>query len=190
MHPGSMAEDGMDHGRFEKYSKVISGHYHTQSQYDNVHYVGTPYELTWIDYNDPKGFWVLDTDNLEMEFVRNPHTMFARIEYHDGIETGFDFSSLTEKYVKLIITDKNDDKKLQKFVDKINSASPTDLKIIDRVINDAVTEAVGSTKADMVSTQSMIESAVETMDLHLDKSRLKRHVISTYAEAIAALNTV
>lgn len=46
---------------FNKYDVVFSGHYHIASRKGNIVYVGTPYQLTWIDCNVEKSVIVLDT---------------------------------------------------------------------------------------------------------------------------------
>ena len=46
--------------------------------------------MMWSDYNDVKGFHILDTETREMEFIANPYQMFYRIKYDDS-QTDFDF---------------------------------------------------------------------------------------------------
>lgn len=189
MHRGSMAEDGMDHKLFSKYDKIISGHYHTQSEQDNVQYTGTPYELTWIDHDDPKGFWVFDTETQNMEFIRNPYTLYAKISYTDDMYDSFDYASVSDKFVKVFVTDKETSKKLQKFVDKLLAQKPIDVKVVDNIIVESVSTALGSTKS-LTSTQDMIESVVENMDVSIDKQKLKRYVLDTYSEALSISNAL
>ena len=55
---------------FKRYQMTISGHYHTPNVYENnIHYIGTPYQMSFNDINSDRGFWVLDTSDLSMEFV-------------------------------------------------------------------------------------------------------------------------
>jgi DNA repair exonuclease SbcCD nuclease subunit len=83
MFRGVESHDGLPVSMFEKYERVCSGHYHTRSSRENIDYVGTPYEMMWQDYNDPKGFHVFDTDTRKMKFIANPRSIFHRIEYND-----------------------------------------------------------------------------------------------------------
>lgn len=78
-HRGTVSTVGHSHSDYSKFDLVISGHYHTHSIRDNVHYTATPYELTWVDYKDPKGFWVFD--GSEMKRVLNKRSMFHVWEY-------------------------------------------------------------------------------------------------------------
>jgi len=86
MMKGVNSHDGMKSDFLDKYDDVFSGHFHTQSKSGNVRYTGTPYELFWNDYADPKGFWIFDTDTKQVEFVENTIHMFHKIFYDDSKE--------------------------------------------------------------------------------------------------------
>lgn len=188
LHPGTMAETGIDHKIFSRYETVFSGHYHTQSKRDNIVYTGTPYELTWVDCNDPKGFWVYDTVTSEYEFIRNPNKLFEKIDYVDDLS--YDFSNATSKYVKVIVADKISQKKFDNFIFNLWMAKPIDVKIIESSVVEAVAIAVNSNKVDMVSTQSVIESVIESVDTQLDKNVLKKRIMSKYQEALSITNSL
>jgi len=67
------SEHGLDASAF-KSIQMYSGHYHIKQDSGNIHYVGTPYQLDWNDFNTLKGFHVLDTETLECEFIENKTT--------------------------------------------------------------------------------------------------------------------
>jgi DNA repair exonuclease SbcCD nuclease subunit len=70
MDKGNVCDHGLDKKILSKYDIVLSGHFHHKSTNDNITYVGTPYEMTWSDYNDSKGFHIFDTNTREIEFVK------------------------------------------------------------------------------------------------------------------------
>lgn len=180
LSPGNEAESGMDHKLFSNYDIVFSGHYHTQSKKDNVQYTGTPYELTWVDCDDPKGFWVLDTETLDYEFVRNPYTIFKRVEYVEGMD--FDFADVKNHFVKLIVVKKDDQKKFDRFLATLNASGAHDIKVIESSYVAAVSDAVGR-KVDAVSTLAIIDAVVQELNTPLDKSLIKQKIMSLYQEA-------
>lgn len=180
MYAGTIATSGMNHKLFSKYTKVFSGHYHTISETDNILYTGTPCELTWGDYGDPKGFWVLDTETGDLEHIRNPYTLFEKISYVEGMS--YDFTQVSEKYVKIVVVDKTDQKKFDTFVDNVNMNKPHDVKIIETSVVQSVTDSVKLT--DLVTTQDMLIGVVDNIDTNLDKSRLKHYVLEMYTEAM------
>ncbi|QBX32730.1 endonuclease subunit [Aeromonas phage Asfd_1] len=63
------------------YEKVVSGHFHTQSDGGNIHYIGTPYTITAGDEDEPRGFWELDTDTRQFVFIPNQKTWHKRLVY-------------------------------------------------------------------------------------------------------------
>lgn len=67
------SEHGLSAADF-KSIQMYSGHYHIKQDVGNIHYVGTPYQLDWNDFNTLKGFHVLDTETLECEFIENTTT--------------------------------------------------------------------------------------------------------------------
>ena len=105
MYRGMESHEGLSKETFEKFDMVFSGHYHHRSDDGHIYYLGNPYELTWQDFNDPRGFHLYDLATRELEFVRNPYTMFARIEYNDKDQepTDLDALDLNQTYVKLIV---------------------------------------------------------------------------------------
>lgn len=186
LYPGVFAEHGADHKDFSKYERVFSGHYHTRSTKDNILYVGTPYELTWADLDDPKGFHVFDTETHETTFIRNEHTLHTKIAYSEGMS--IDLDQIKDHYVKLIVSDKGSVKKFDAFVNMLESASPLDLKIIESAkIEKSDTECVTSA---VLSTRSLLQSYIETASTSLDKSVLSKSVLARFAEAEQILNSL
>jgi len=64
-HKGSFAIEGHSMSMFKAFQKVFSGHFHHRSTTGNVTYLGNPYEITWSDYNDKRGFHIYDTETME-----------------------------------------------------------------------------------------------------------------------------
>lgn len=67
------SEHGIDRSVF-KNLPVFSGHYHIKQDVGNIHYIGTPYQLDWNDFNTIKGFGVVETETMYMWFIENEST--------------------------------------------------------------------------------------------------------------------
>ena len=52
---------------------TYSGHFHLRRYYEssNIFYIGTPSQINWSDYNETKGFHVLDVESGHLEFIEN-----------------------------------------------------------------------------------------------------------------------
>jgi len=80
--PGVISSHGSDAGVY-KGKRVLSGHYHTSSNKNNVHYLGVCEQMTWSDFNTKKGYYVLD-EKLNLEFIENcTSDKFLKIYYND-----------------------------------------------------------------------------------------------------------
>ena len=59
MMKGTVNAHGMSVDLFDRFDGVYSGHFHTKSSKNNIHYLGSQMEFFWNDAHDPKYFHVL-----------------------------------------------------------------------------------------------------------------------------------
>ena len=136
-----ISHSGLDQSIFKDYKYVFSGHYHTKSSNENIYYIGTQYQLTWNDYNEEKGFYVLK-DNYKLEFIPNKVCpSFVKIFYNNGelkqiglstkeIITEEEAIKITEQnYVRLYTISCMDQYKLDNFHSSLSIVSKNDYKI-------------------------------------------------------------
>lgn len=177
MHPaGSPAESGLSIDTFRQQELVLSGHFHTQSKTANVQYVGNPFEFTWADYNDPRGFWILDTDTLGMEFVRNPEPMFVMLAYdNDDVKSlkSANIEQYKDKFVKILVMNKDSQKDFDRWLEKFYTCAPFEVQVIEatQVLTGELTQE--QIEANAKSTDVIISSYCDTVD-ELDESTRKQ----------------
>jgi DNA repair exonuclease SbcCD nuclease subunit len=83
MYKGHENDEGFDPKIFEKFDLVCSGHFHHRSSNGNINYLGNPYELTWADFEDPRGFHIFDTSTRELDFIPNRNeTYISQYRFH------------------------------------------------------------------------------------------------------------
>lgn len=103
-----------------KKTPVFSGHFHLRRYYSNVFYVGTPYQNDWSDYEELKGFHILDLETDDLDFIENKvsykhlkvylnnETKVVEI-FGDGevkqltVDSKFDFSIFKNNKLKIFI---------------------------------------------------------------------------------------
>lgn len=181
MMRGIENHDGMDRSVLAKYKKVYSGHFHTKSDQDNVMYLGTPYELFWNDYNDPKGFYIFDTETHEIEFIQNKDPMFIKFYYDDSKDVKIDSSQVKDKYVKLVVLNKKDFSLFDKVVDGLYNNNPAELKIIEDMSE--FEAEVADDNLNIEDTLSLLSDYVDAVDTDADKVKLKTILKELYVEA-------
>ena len=184
MYRGMESHDGLDKSIFEKFDLVFSGHYHHRSSDKHIHYLGNPYELTWQDYNDPRGFHLFDTDTRRLEFIPNPYRMFERLEYDDKEAEPIDLDviDLKNMYVKLIVLNKTDFYKFDKFIAKLYNKGCADIKIVEDMSE--FNEGEIGEEISLEDTVSVLTHYIDSITTDVDKEQIKTFMQGLYTEAV------
>lgn len=184
MQRGIECKDGMDASTFAKFDMVLSGHFHTKSQNNNIHYLGSQMEFFWSDCNDKKYFHVLDTDTRELTAVENPITLFEKILYDDtsSKQALTNVSHLDNKFVKVIVVNKSKPAEFEKLIDRINSKKIYGLQIAENFQDFAGTQ-VEDENISVESTDKLLYTYIDAVDTDLDKDRIKNKVHELMVEA-------
>ena len=168
-HIGSWNQEGLESDVFDKFDFAFSGHFHHKSDNGTVYYLGNPYEITWSDYKDPRGFHIFDTSTRHLEFIQNPYRMFHKIYYNDDDET---FETITERdyneykntYVKVVIQKKTNPFWFDTMLDKLYEVDVSDLVVVENF-------------ADFdISDDDIIDEAQDTLTIlskHVDSLNVK-----------------
>lgn len=187
MHGGAICNHGMNPSVFSKFEKVLSGHFHHKSKQKNIQYLGSPYEMTWSDYGDMKGFYILDTETREMEFVPNPIRMFEKIFYVDSGKTmeqvlDFDPEQYADKHIKIILKDKTNDYVFEKFLEKLQTVNVLKIQVVDdnRNLPNIPEDHIINEAED---TLTILRKHVDAMDVE-EGDALKSILESFYNEAL------
>ena len=185
MHRGQIADGSYDKKLFSRFDTVFSGHYHHKSDDGQIFYLGTPYEITWNDWNDPKGFHIFDTETRELERIVNPYTIFKKI-YYDDTQNDYskhDVEQYKEHYVKLIVVNKKDLYKFDLFVDRLLKTDAYEVKIIEDFseldASNVSDDIINNTEENL----TLLDKYIDELDVTLDKDRLKNTMKTLYNEA-------
>lgn len=189
MNRGQLCDVGMDHKLFSKYEHIFSGHFHHKSDYGNILYLGCPYEFTWTDYNDPRGFHTFDTKTYNLKFVQNKDYLFYKVEYDDLEKEGylktFDMSLYKDKYVKLVVVHKTDVAQFDKLVTMLHSAGCADFKIVED-LNDFDVD-FDDEELETEDSMELVDSYIDVFPFEGDKTKLKKMMKTLYIEALSVL---
>lgn len=185
MMKGMLCEHGLDRATVSSFEQVYSGHFHHPSEYGNIKYLGAPYEMVWSDYKGKRGFHVLDTKTRRLKHIKNPHTIFHKLEYEDSDLTiddvnGLDLTSLTNTYVKVVVKSKNNPYIFDAFIDRLQQANPADLKIVEM---SAFALDEGTVWDDIPDSLSLMKRWIEESTIKVDKKKVQAELISIWSEA-------
>ncbi len=185
MYRGQYSENGWDKELFRRFDTVFSGHFHHKSDDGQIYYLGTPYQIFWNDFDDPKGFHIFDTETRELERIINPHTLFKKIYYDDTKENydSHDVEQYKEKYVKLIVVNKKDLYDFDKFVDRLLAADAYEVKIIEDFSDLDASNVPDDIVENTEDTMTLLDRYVDELDITLSKDRLKNTMRTLYNEA-------
>ena len=140
--------------------------------------------MFWNDVNDNRGFILFDTKTHEIEYVNNPHTLFAVIPYEDTKHQLFDATQYAGKIVKVVVRKKTNQRNFDKFLDKLFNVGLIDLKVVE---NFNVTETEDFDVSDVEeNTLSILSRYVDDADFEesaLEKDAIKALISEIYMEA-------
>jgi len=178
MYRGQVMDHGADPAPFSKFRQVFSGHYHHRSSKGNIHYLGAPYEMTWGDYDDPRGFHIWDTESGELEFIENPYKMHKKVHYEPGLAV----PDVRDSIVKVILPANRDPFRTDAFITALETQGVADLKAVEDHLN-----------LDVVSAEEVVADS-DTLDIirdcvndikacSVDKGLLTGLLVNLYKEA-------
>ena len=189
MYRGMPSSEGLSRELFRRFDFTFSGHYHHRSNADGIYYLGNPYELTWQDYNDTRGFHVFDLSTRQLSFIPNTNVMFHKIVYDDKEEsiteiTSKDLSKYTNTYVKVVVVNKINPHLFDRFMENLYKVNPIDVTIAEDFTD--LTEGV---EDDMINeaedTLTIINKYVDNIqENHIDNNKLKSVLKELYVEAL------
>ena len=182
MYKGSIVSHGDDRSIFDRFDRVFSGHFHHRSNDGHIYYLGSHGEFTWSDYNDPKGFHVFDTETNHIEFIKNPYTIFKKVWYDDTVAQLVDFRQFNNSIVKVIVQQKTNLIKFDKFIESIEASGPIDLQVVEDHLNLGLeddTDIVSEAEDTLVIFKNYIEKDDEVVN----KPKLYKFIDSLYNEA-------
>lgn len=188
MDRGNVCHDGMERSLFDRFDIVISGHFHHKSSDGLIHYLGSQYEMSWSDYDDPKGFHVFDTKTREVEFIKNPYKMFQKI-YYDDQEQSFeywknkDMTEYKDNMIKVIVVNKQNPYLFDSVIDSLYKVNPIDINIVEDLTDNSV-ENDESIIDQAEDTMTILSKYVDSLTLDVNNDRLKNMMKELYIEAI------
>lgn len=189
MHKGTIAYHGEKKELVEKFSLVMSGHFHHNSFDGKVCYVGNPSEFYWSDYGERKGAHILDTNTLKLDFIQNPYWLYSKIFYDDTVYSydGREHEYYANKIIKLIVQNKKDPYQYDKFVESIENAGPYELQIIEEYKDVNNEEAADIEVNPDDTTLSIMKKHISSVEIkHVKKADVEKFLVELHNMALSS----
>ena len=176
MYRGHVHRDGeFDIGLFSNVENVFSGHFHHRSRKGNVMYLGNPYQLTWGDYDDTRGFHLLNLQTGELKFIPNPNIMFHRLVYDETVQTKKLFTKenlkqYKDRFVKVLVREKNNITMFQKHMNNLISNGPLDVMVLENDMNFSAEEGEQQFSMDEENT---LELCIQSVNRYVQENCLQ-----------------
>lgn len=147
-------------------------------------YLGTPYDITWADAPDDKGFVVLSPETGSETWISNPIKIHQKIVY-DDLDSDYDglqVEGLAGKFVKVIVARADNPKMLERFVGRLqDSSAAARVDVVeashDRIGDDLDDEAAGG--------KDPLTLLLDEIDIrHEGAAGMKKKAHELYAEAM------
>jgi DNA repair exonuclease SbcCD nuclease subunit len=178
---GRESDDGMKSSLFANYSYVFSGHYHTRSKKGNIEYVGSSSELTWADWDDPKGFTVFDMADGSTNFVPLKNAVnFVKLIMNENGEVTESIPEVptVNRYVRVIVEGKPG-KEVEEAIKKIETDALTmEVYYSEEIVVDK-TVTIKEVSIDTL-IEDVVTSSVENEDI---RPAVIKYIDMLYKEA-------
>lgn len=162
----------------EKFSHVISGHYHLYSNKRNITYLGSLCQQTWNDHEIDKFIGIFETENEEINLLKNPFDFFRmiRIKNNEDIKL-FSINDYVGKNVKIYLYIERTIV-IEKFIESIIEVASIVNVIDEQIIS---TTLINDIETSNMSIIELWKQFIETSEFD-DKSKkgINKLFIETY----------
>ena len=182
-------EHGLDSKIFSNFDQVWSGHFHCKSKKSNIMYLGSPYAMSWGEAESDHGFYIIDTKTLDVEFIRNPYSIFHQISYNDKEKDCIEDYNLNKmeinnSFVKIDVIQKENPVLFDQLEQEIREKFPFKLDIRD--VRNYTVSLVNeeNEENEVMDTMKIIDSYYNMIDTKgIDKKEIMSVLKSLYTEA-------
>lgn len=111
---------------FKKFEQVVSGHFHKPQDGENITYLGAPFQHTFNDVDQVRGYYIWENGELEfINFTNSPK--FVIIDSEKIVNNELDLSELKGNIVKVVYTQDHGTVKNNEILEEVYIHKPLQL---------------------------------------------------------------
>lgn len=123
---GVISDQGISYRDFNKFKRVVSGHYHKYQEKGNFTYLGTPFSHSFGEANQDKYIAIWNSDDNSLELIETDFPKHLSIEINADETSTIDVLPLEKHEVRIIL--KGSPEAIKAF------KKPKDVKVIEMPI--------------------------------------------------------
>lgn len=195
LHKNWSFAEGLHYDLLEKFKAIWSGHYHLKLKIGNFKYLGTPYQLSWMDVNHEKGFFIFNTDNERLSFIENSLKIYNVIDYDNNLDIDkFDYKQYSESYVRVVLNNSIDGyNKFDLFIKRLEDCGAYDVKVDEKFYESLKSGGdIIETEVDFKNEESTLDTIKKKCDSvdFVDKESLFSFMERNYIKSKELLNSL
>jgi len=155
--------DGVPAEWLKDYKRVFSGHYHYRNQFENIQYIGSPFQQNFSEMNQDKGVLIYDAETDEVRFIE-----IEGMPKHYEVEIYWENNKAKIKKHKAI-----------KPIDFVRAKVRGDSVQVSKITKDSIKKFVGahSIKIDRdVQENSISRMNIEINEIYNEGSMMRKYV--------------
>jgi len=188
MNPVKLSTDGIKSGDIlDKSKNIITGHFHMRDerryQTGSILYLGSPYELTWGEYNNSKGIYIYDLMSTKYTFIENTVSpKHKKVKLSEIMAIGKISDDIKKEFygnfVSFIIDKEIQQDKCEELTAKLYTLKPLSLHV-EHELNEKATIEEINYEFTGVDIATAISEFVGVLDIK-DKENVLKHTLELY----------
>ena len=184
MNENYVMESGRSHRELNKAKTILSGHYHTRQEKDNVIYIGTPYPITFSEANQAHGVYTLDTETGEIEFIQYDGIKVVSIPYTE-LDTLKDLDTTNTRVRIEFPSDIEDESIIGDILEEVGEMG---FEGVRSLYKGKKLEKLLSNDVNIEDIENIDESVMDAIK-NIDVTEINKDILTTiYKQAIEASN--
>jgi DNA repair exonuclease SbcCD nuclease subunit len=141
-------QGGLSSSLFSKFKRTYSGHYHVPSESDKISYIGSPYELSWNDYDDPKRVIIYEPETDKEEFLYNQVTIHEKIFFSKSFS--LQGKNYRDKILKIYVDKNQNSYEFDLFMTELGKQEPYSVAVIENIDFEKIDDSQSFVRKDTI----------------------------------------
>tara|TARA_Y100000593_G_scaffold93898_1_gene190482 strand:+ start:4444 stop:5472 length:1029 start_codon:yes stop_codon:yes gene_type:complete len=170
-------EHGQSHRELRGYKSVLTGHYHSKQEKDNILYVGTPYPITMNEANESHGVFIFDDETGTIEYEEYQGIKVISVEYADLESVLEELGDDVEKTsIRVVFSDENTEDMVEEVQERLSKMEFDTVRI---KFNNTKTREILNADIEVSDTENIDDIVVRVIRESVDVDGIDKTLLET-----------